>query len=121
MCAAPLLRREIIDLQRFVAATVAMLPIVPTAEVALRRNPVGRSAVAKDIAVKFLGAEAGLQQGAGFEGRLFVEREEPSALMSVGGRLDGIESVQVEVIKLLRKQRETYRQTVFRIDDPVEP
>src|ERR1043166_6101155 len=121
MRAVPLLRGEVIDLKRFVAATVAMLTIVPTAKVALRRNPVGRSAVAKNIGVKFLGAEAGLQQRAGFEGRLFVEREEPSALMSVGGRLDRIESVQVEVIKLLWKQRETYRQTVFRIDDQGEP
>ena len=76
-----------------------MLAVVPTAEVAFRGDPVWVSAVAKNIAVILLDAEAGLEQRAGFERRLFVERQEPSALMSIGRRFDRIEGVQVEVIK----------------------
>src|SRR5262249_45963685 len=121
MRAVPFLRREVIDLQQFVTATVTMLAIVPTAEVAFGSNPVWSSTVAKDIAVVLLDAEAGLQQRAGFECRLFVERQKPTALVKVGGRLDGVEGVQVEKIKLLRKKRKADGETMFRINHPIHP
>src|SRR5262245_26015633 len=41
--------------------------------------------------------------------------------MSIRSGLDRIESVQVEIIKLLRKQREAEGQAVLGIDDIVEP
>src|SRR5204863_5821338 len=81
----------------------------------------GRSTVAENLAVILLDAEAGLQQRAGFERRLFVQGQEPAALVKVGSRLDWIKGVQVEVINLLRKQRKADGQTVFGIDHIVEP
>src|SRR5215831_10638513 len=121
MRALPLLRREAVNLERFITPALAMLPIVPAAEVAAGRYQVGTAAVGKDVAVVFLGAQARLQQGAGFEGRLFVQRQEPAALVKICRGLNRIESVEIEVVDLLRKQREADRQTVLRVDHIVEP
>src|SRR5262249_15177084 len=120
MRAVPLMRRQIVDLQQLVPAAVTMLPIIPAAEVAAGSNHVGRATVAKDIAIVLLGAETRLQQRAGFERRLFVECQEPSALMKVGGRLNRVKGVQVEIVKLLWKERKADRETVLRINDIVE-
>src|SRR6185503_8541157 len=121
MRAVPLLRGETVNFEQLVTTAVAVLAIVPTAKVAARRDAVWAAAVAEDIAVILLGAKARLQQRAGLEGCLFVERDEPSALVKIRGRLDGVESVEIEVIDLLRKQREADGQTVFRVDYVIEP
>src|SRR6185369_4777156 len=121
MRALPLVRSKIINLQEFIPPAIAMLSIVPATEIPLRRNPVRTGAVREDIAVVLLDAEAGLQQGSRLERRLFIQRQKPSALMKIGRRLDRVESIEIEVIKLLRKQRETNRGAMFRVDYIVEP
>ena len=104
MRAVPLLRREAVNLKQFITPAVAVLPIVPAAKVATRGDEIRFTAIAEDVAVIFFRAKARLQQRAGLEGRLFIQRDEPSALMKVRCRLDRIESVEIEVINLLRKE-----------------
>src|SRR6185369_6450421 len=48
------------------------------------------------------------------------ESKEPAALMKVGGRVRRIKGVQVEVVKLLRKDREAGRQSIVLVDDVVD-
>ena len=68
MRALPLLRREAVNLEHFEAVTVALLAIVPTAEVSARRDLVRTATIAEDIAVIFFPANAGLQQRTRFDG-----------------------------------------------------
>src|SRR5262249_40934046 len=116
MRAVPFLRREAVILEQFITTAVAVLAVVPAAKVPARGDAVRASAVAENIAVIFFRAKARLQQRAGFERGLFVERDKPSAFMKIRGRFDRVESVQIEVIDLLRKQREADGQTILRID-----
>src|SRR5690242_15346111 len=97
-----------------------MLSIEPAAEVAIGRDQIRRRTVAEDVAVKLFRAEARLQQCARSERRLFVEREKPAALVEVRGRVGRVESVEIEIVKLLRKQREAAGQTIVRSDDVVD-
>src|SRR5262245_20651820 len=103
----PLLRVKVENLEPLITTALAMLSIEPAAEVSIGSDFVWRAAVAEDVAVKLFDAETRLQQRARLERRLLVEREEPAALMEVCGRVRWIESIQVEVVNLLRKDRET--------------
>src|SRR5690349_5953358 len=97
-----------------------MLPIEPAAEVAIGRDQIRRNAIAEDVAVKLFRAEARLQQRARLERRLFDEREKPPALMKVRGRVRRVEGVEIEVVKLLRKQREAAGQSIVRVDNVID-
>src|ERR1043166_8317099 len=116
MRAVPLLRRETVNLEQFIATAVPMLALIPTVEVAVRRDFVQAGAVRVNIDVIFFGAEARLQKRTRLERRLFIKCNEPSTLVKIRGRLDRIEGVEIEEIDLLRKQREADGQAVSPVD-----
>src|ERR1700741_1352786 len=98
-----------------------MLPVEPAPKVAVRSNLIKSGAVAEDIAVKLFRAKTRLQQCARFECRLLVKREEPATLVKVCSGVGGVEGIQIEVVDLLRKDREACSQPVVVVDDVVDP
>src|SRR5687767_1742026 len=116
MLAAPLSSGQVVDLKPFVPATITMLPVEKTAEPALRTDSVRSHLIAVDVYVELFGTEARLQQPATPKGRLLVDREEPSALVEIRRGFEGVKRIEVVTIDLLRKNRETDRQSIGRVD-----
>src|ERR1051326_2043569 len=116
----PLLWREVEDFEPLITTAVAMLSIEPAAEVAIRSYLIRRGAVAENVAVKLFDTETRLQQRARLGRRLLVEGEEPAALMEVRRRIGRVERVEIEVVKLLRKDREARCQSIVAVDDVIE-
>src|SRR6188474_489835 len=112
--------REVENFQQLVTTTLTMLSIEPATKIPIRRDLVTRTTVAEDVAVKLLHTETRLQQRARRKRRLLIQRDKPAALMKVRGRVRRVESIQVEVVKLLRKDRKARGESIVVVDDVIE-